>query len=65
LTVPKYRIVRKIYSVKEATELNLLACVVCGEYVVGELPPDLQRARDAIADATPEKPVSDLELLDT
>lgn len=63
LVLPKYRIVRKVYSLPAAAEVNLLECVVCGEWNARGLTPDLVRQQRAVANATEDNKISDLELL--
>lgn len=59
-TLPKYRIVRRVYSLKHEAEMPLLECVVCGKWNARNLTLDLQRIEAAIAKGG--KPVSDAEI---
>ncbi|HXG85965.1 MAG TPA: hypothetical protein VNI84_18230 [Pyrinomonadaceae bacterium] len=63
LVLPKYRIVRQVYSLSAAAEVSLLECIVCGEWNARDLTPDLVKQQRAVANTTEENKISDLELL--
>lgn len=62
-TLPKYRIVRRVYSLKHSSEMALLECVVCGDWNVRPLTEDLVKIGAAVGQTQMTgKPVSDAEI---